>query len=371
MSSKVFTIGAIGIGQAGTNMAQTFISKLGEDPVHLCTINLSSDDLEQAALIPAENRFWLDQNSHGAGKKRNVSKNAASQKVNELTEFLTKVLKGECNIIFTFFSTSGGTGSGAGPYLTALLESNLFKSAKAPRTCVIGIPLIGDLDEGQILLINTLSCLKEIDNLSTKKLARFMPIYNQSKIDIKNDIRKWQELNDDSSELIKRYLFKSYKSKYSNLDPEDKFVLLLTPGLHSLLTINPKDPSIIHTPFLLPEGASVQKMGCELPETASEDRFKLINALGANVTEPNYLGLYSDAESEAVPIIHFAGFNNLANFVQPYQIQISRLESLDATGSRANKEGSGFMNVDKNNDAVDKRNAMSSLKSASDLLAEL
>jgi hypothetical protein len=315
---------------------------------------------------------------HGAGKKRNVSKVCASERVNEVISFLTKVYHKACNVILVFFSTSGGTGSGIGPFLTALLESDALADAKPTRCVVMGVPLVGDLSEGQQLLTNTLSCLKEVDTLVKNKRARFMPVYNQSKVEIKDDITKWKLINDEAIRLMNRYFFIHYPSKYSNLDPEDRFVLLNTPGLHSLLTFNPEDPSIIQTPFLLPDGASVQRMGCELPNTHGEKRFELIKNLGANVTEPNYVGLYDEVNTEIggvsappIPIAHFAGFNNLANFVQPYQVQISRLESVDTIGSTANKTGTGFNNVEENIDKLDKKNAMKKSKDPNEILNEL
>jgi Na+-driven multidrug efflux pump len=65
-----FVVGAIGIGQAGTNIAQTFIQSLGVGTDYLVSINLSQDDFiqAQAALVSAANRLHLDENAYGAGK---------------------------------------------------------------------------------------------------------------------------------------------------------------------------------------------------------------------------------------------------------------------------------------------------------------
>jgi hypothetical protein len=370
-----FVIGAIGVGQAGTNMAQTACQVLGFAHLNLAAINLSDDDLIQATLIDVGRRLHLDERMHGAGKKRDLSKGIASEKVNQIIEFLRKYLtETKCNVIFVFFSTSGGTGSGMGPFITALLESDALKDVKQAHCCIMGVPLIGDLNEGQLLLTNTLSCLKEIDVLVKNKRARFMPVYNQSKVDIKDDVTKWKSLNDEAARLLKRYLVDHFRSKYSNLDAEDKFVLLTTPGLHSLLTFNPKDTSLIMTPFLLPEGASVQKLGCEILAEDSESRFSLIKSLGANVTEPNFIGLFdkdSGAEEEPIPIAHFAGFNNLANFVQPYQVQISRLDSVDTVGAKTNKEGSGFDKTEENVRHITNKNAMNMTSDPNEILKEL
>jgi hypothetical protein len=374
-SEKLFEVGAIGVGQAGTNMAQSCVQLIKSKTDYLCTINLSRDDIEQARLVPINNRLHLDENAFGAGKKRNVSKVAAKEQTDKIIKHLENVYADKkCNIIFIFFSTSGGTGSGAGPFITALIESEALSKIKPVRSIIMGVPLIGDLNEGQLLLTNTLSCLREVDVLVKQKFARFMPIYNQSKIDIKDDITKWQSINDDASKLIDRYLFKNYPSAYSNLDPEDRFVLLTTPGLHSLLTFNPEDTGIIHTPFMTPEGASVHKMGSELPVNRSESRFALIQSLGANVTEPNFVGIYDESvpeNSAATPIVHFAGFNNLANFTQPYQVQISRLESLDSTSSIANMNGSGFDNAEENVNKIDRRNSMQKTKDYNDIFNSL
>jgi hypothetical protein len=377
--SNQFVVGALGIGQAGTNMAQTCIQVTGGNTEFLCSINLSGEDLKQATLVPEVNRLHLDKNMRGAGKKRSVSITYASEKKNEIITFLTERYHKACNVILVFFSTSGGTGSGSGPFITALLESDVLSDAKPSRCVIIGVPLIGDLKEGKELLTNTQDCLDEINTLVSNKRARFLPVYNQSRVDIKDDISKWKVINDEAARLINRYLFISYPSKYSNLDTEDRFVLLSTPGLHSLLTFNPEDPKIIQSPFMLPDGANVQRLGCELPKDYGPKRFELIKALGANVTEPNFVGLYDDDTSiidggvsaVPIPIAHFAGFNNLASFTQPYKAQINRLRSIDTVGAETSKSGSGFDNVDENVEEITRQNEMKKTKDPDEILREL
>jgi hypothetical protein len=378
MGNGPINLGVVGVGQAGTNFGQSLVQVKGGSPEFLATINLSDLDIVQATLVPENNRLHLDPNMHGAGKNRNVSKLYSSEKMNEIISFLTKVYHKACNVILVCFSTSGGTGSGMGPFITALLESDAMADAKPNRCVVIGVPLIGDLNEGRDLLVNTVSCLKEVNTLVKNKRARFMPVHNQSKIDIKDDIEKWKTINDEASHLINRYFFIHYPSKYSNLDPEDRFVLLNTPGLHSLLTFNPADTSVIHTPFILPDGASIQRLGCELPKNYGEKRFELIKNLGANVTEPNYVGLYEDVTplsedgmAPPIPIAHFAGFNNLVSFIKNYQIQVDRLESVDTTGSIANETGTGFDKSEDNIKKLNKKNEMIKAKNPNEILSEL
>jgi hypothetical protein len=382
MANSFINVGAIGVGQAGTNIAQTYMQVTGGNTEFLCSINLSQDDLDQATLVPSTNRLHLDDNMRGAGKKRSVSITYASEKKNEIINFLVTKYHKACNVIFVFFSTSGGTGSGSGPFITALLESDVLADAKPNRCVIMGVPLIGDLKEGKDLLVNTQDCLDEINKMAVRKMARFLPIFNQSKVDIKDDISKWKMINDEAVRLINRYLFVRYPSKYQNLDTEDRFVLLSTPGLHSLLTFNPEDPTTIQSPFLLPNipnGVSVQRMGCELPKDYSSKRFDLIKALKANVTEPNFIGLYEDAPSSIeggisappIPIAHFAGFNNLPSFSQLYKDQIDKLKSIEKAGLEADKDGTGFDNVDENIDEITEQNKMQRAKDPDEILREL
>jgi hypothetical protein len=381
--SGSFVVGAIGAGQAGTNIAQTYMQITGGNTEFLCSINLSEDDLDQATLVSLNNRMRLDNNMRGAGKKRSVSITYASEKKIEIIEFLVKKFHKACDIILVFFSTSGGTGSGIGPFITALLESDVLADAKPHRCVIMGVPLIGDLKEGKDLLINTQDCLDEINKMTVKKMARFLPVFNQSKVDIKDDITKWKTINDEAVRLINRYFFVKYPSKYQNLDSEDRFVLLSTPGLHSLLTFNPEDPRIIQSPFLLPNipnGVSVQRMGCELPKEYGAKRFDLIKALKANVTEPNFIGLYEEEapvsteggiSTPPIPIAHFAGFNNLASFSQLYKDQIDKLKSIEKAGFEADKDGTGFDNVDENIEEITEQNKMKKAKDPDEILREL
>jgi hypothetical protein len=126
---------------------------------------------------------------------------------------------------------------------------------------------------------------------------------------------------------------------------------------------------------MTPIGASVQKLGIEVGAGESESRFALIKTLGANVTEPNFVGLYENGQSidddNPFPIAHFAGFNNLANFVQPYQVQISRLDSVDTIGAKTNKDGTGFDRAEDNVNKIEKKNEMTKAKDAGELFTEL
>lgn len=365
-TKKRFSVGAIGIGQGGTSAASTVIQALGGDTNRLISINLSDADLKGATLVPEQNRILLDPNRFGAGKRRDVSKMYANEKTQLIIDNVHRALNDETNINFVFYSLDGGTGSGLGPILTALFESNAYPKA---RPCLfIGVPLLPDANAGEQGLSNTIEALKEISKLSQNKVARFLLVDNNNAIDSsKDEAVRWQKLNSEIAKYIKRYLFTTYTSSVSNLDFEDRYIAISVPGCHSFCSFDAKTGNTPIGPFVLPEGALVKKCASEIPAGTSEARQSLISTIGCKIDEPGMNGFYPVETQGASPIIHFAGFSNLSRITERYQNWFSQIKQKSIAAAKVDSMGAGFDRIGENKDWIETQNETSTDNSMQDL----
>lgn len=367
-SKKRFNVGLVGVGQGGSSIAQTVAKGLGIPYTNVVAINLSDADLRAAALIPESNRILLDKNRFGAGKNRDLSKSYVLEKKDFLLEKLGEIFKDKSiNLILSFYSLDGGTGSGIGPYLTALLESDMFEKFNGCLT--FGLPLLPDQNAGKVGLENAIKALKEISNLSKSKAGRFILVDNNTSSEIKDDAARWRDINNNVCKMLKRYLFTSYTSTSSNLDFEDRYVALRVPGCHSFCTFNPNEAyPTPDSPFVLPEGARVDRMASEIPEGGSELRGKLASVIGCTIDEPNMVGYYEPDEVGAIPIVHLAGFSNLAKVTERYQGWFSEIKQRAEAAAKVDaSKGAGFSSIDENDKWLESQNETRTGMSAEDL----
>lgn len=129
------SIGFLGIGQAGSNIALGF-ERLGYNTAYL---NTSKEDLD--SLKYAKHKIHI-RGGEGASKNRQAVLKLAAESIDEILENVTSILTQE--YIMVIFSTGGGTGSGLGPVIASYLISigrkvvvaTILPSDKeSPKTC--------------------------------------------------------------------------------------------------------------------------------------------------------------------------------------------------------------------------------------------
>lgn len=364
-----FKVAAGGFGQGGTSAASTFMQAINGEMKHLFSINLSEADLRGASLVPEANRILLDKNRYGAGRNREISKSYVTEKKDFIIQKVSEILNGEINVCFLFFSTAGGTGSGLGPFLTALLESDAYPKTPANPIMFFGVPLLPDQNEGELSQENTIKALKEISNISNHKAGRFILVDNNVEAATKEDTLKWKSINAEAAKFLARYLFTSYVSKSSNLDPEDRWNALKVPGCHSFCTYNPEICSPVG-PFILPEGALVKRMAAEIPEGTAESLSRLSTVVGCQVDEPNMRGFYDTDTEGAWPIVHFAGFSNLNKVTERYQQWFSQIQQKSAAAAKVDAtKGVGFSRVKENEKWIDSQSSTNTTSTVADLFS--
>ena len=129
------TIGFLGIGQAGSNIALGF-ERLGYNVAYL---NTSKEDLD--SLKYAKHKIHI-KGGEGASKNRNAVLQLAAESIDDILNDVTSILTQQ--FIMVIFSTGGGTGSGLGPAIASYLASIQRKviiaailpsDSESPRTC--------------------------------------------------------------------------------------------------------------------------------------------------------------------------------------------------------------------------------------------
>lgn len=364
-----FKVGIIGVGQGGTSLGVELAKSVGMNDFNkFISFNLSKSDLDSVSnFIHKENLIQLVDSSFGSGKNRNKSKGLLGyEDIREkIINETNRVFNGECNLIFVLFSTGGGTGSGVGPILTSIIESDeIKKPSKNGKPLVFGIPLLPDQSEGEIAQENTIEALKEMSYLCDKKVARFILVDNNKYNDIKEDVTRWQAINADVVKFLTRYLTVSYTSQFSNLDFEDRMNALAVPGCHSFCTFNPENPTSIESPFVLPEGALVKKVSSEIPVGCTGARDEVILNVGCNVEERGIVGYYpkdyASDEHRAWPIVHFGGFSNLSFISESFQNRFAQIQQRSQKADMEDKsKGSGFSAIKGNNEYLNNKNSTS------------
>lgn len=142
-------IGFVAIGQAGGNIGKLF-EKLGYTVLY---INTSEEDLK--TLPDAAHKYHLE-GGDGCNKDRTKAKKLLARNL----EKVMKEISGKVpqKMVFTIFSAGGGTGSGIGPALTAVLQQEQDKMTGA-------ITILPSETESVKAHVNAWDCVRELADI--------------------------------------------------------------------------------------------------------------------------------------------------------------------------------------------------------------
>lgn len=210
------SIGFLGIGQAGSNIALGF-ERLGYNTAYL---NTSKEDLD--SLKYAKHKIHI-KGGEGASKNRQAVLQLAAESIDNILENITSILTQE--YIVLIFSTGGGTGSGLGPAIASyfgsinrkvIIAAVLPDNKESPRTCENAY--------------NTCVDISNLRNIGTVFL-----------LDNANVEDKFA-LNDVFVKDIDNLLTLNNCSKFGNIDKSEIKTMLAVPGL-SIITRQSKAKS--------------------------------------------------------------------------------------------------------------------------------
>lgn len=216
------SIGFLGIGQAGSNIALGF-ERLGYNVAYL---NTSKEDLESLKYV--KHKIHI-RGGEGASKNRKAVLQLAAESIDDILGDITSILTQE--YIMLIFSTGGGTGSGLGPAIASYLSSINRK--------VIVAAVLPDNNESPRTCENAYNTCVDISGLQN--------IGSVFLLDNANIEDKFI-LNDVFVKDIDNLLTLNNCSKFGNIDKSEIKTMLSTPGL-SMITRQSKAKST--APFII------------------------------------------------------------------------------------------------------------------------
>lgn len=216
------SIGFLGIGQAGSNIALGF-ERLGYNTAYL---NTSKEDLD--SLKYAKHKIHI-RGGEGASKNRNAVLQLAAESIDNILNDITSILTQE--YIMLIFSTGGGTGSGLGPAIAAYLSGINRK--------VMIAAVLPDNKESPKTCENSYNTCVDISNL--KNIGSVFLLDNAN-------VEDKFSLNDIFVKDIDSMLNLNNCSMLGNIDKSEVKTMLTTPGL-SLITRQSKAKST--APFII------------------------------------------------------------------------------------------------------------------------
>lgn len=148
---QVKSIGILGVGQAGGNIAE-IAATLGFQAALINTNQrdgLVNTKVERKYFVPGYN---------GAGQNRSVGLKAVNDNYREMIDFVKQSFK-NIKLLLVAFSTDGGTGSGMSPLLIDLLLDQL------PGVNVGAIAIVPDRNVLAGNRINAAECIVEISKI--------------------------------------------------------------------------------------------------------------------------------------------------------------------------------------------------------------
>ena len=304
------SIGFLGIGQAGSNIALGF-ERLGYNTAYL---NTSKEDLE--SLKYAKHKIHI-RGGEGASKNRKAVLRLAAESIDEILGDITSILTQE--YIMLIFSTGGGTGSGLGPAIATYLSSINRK--------VIIAAVLPDDKESPKTCENSYNTCVDISNLQN--------IGSVFLLDNANVEDKFS-LNDIFVKDIDGMLNLNNCSMLGNIDKSEIKTMLTTPGL-SLITRQSKAKST--APFII--NGLINNIYVKV-----ENKSPIVVGISTTNRSLNFDDIYCEI---GYPYDDFRGVSNVNTLCIAcgYQWPMQRLDALKTKAQKINiqKETPGLSKI--------------------------
>ena len=336
---KGLRFGFIGAGQAGCNLVSLLRDKKGYR--RTLFFNTTHKDIES---VPEAYRI-VPAGYDGAGKDRNVGRNAASSARGELTQSMTKYFK-KLDYIFVCTSTAGGSGSGATPELAATAREYMVNyvglSEEEASKHVGVIAMLPRKSEGGAAHNNTAKFIEEI--LADKNIKPLFLVDNERvTTQVRDGIGRFDKTNNVIAQMFD--IFNTISGMSSNLmtfDPKDYASILqsglLTSGLNTVRRYE-RDDDIARairlnlTSTVLVEGFEIRgATHAAIIVTGSEDILNSIPESALNAARTTLLGMMGGSN----PVLHTGVYPSNApevsvlTIVGGFDFPKARLESLKA-----------------------------------------
>jgi len=205
--------GVVGLGQAGSRIAETFY-KLGYES---CVFNTATQDLEHIDL-PEDKKTFLPFALGGAGKELDNGRQAVEQNGELVLNKLNETFNETQEMLILAVSGGGGTGSGGAEALLGLMSS-LGK----PIAIIYVLPLES---EDSLSKHNSVTTLGKLAKLASTDVVTTLIVVDNAKIDlIYPNLSKaefWDVANNAIVEPLHLFNYLSAQpTKYDSLDAMD------------------------------------------------------------------------------------------------------------------------------------------------------
>jgi cell division GTPase FtsZ len=205
-------MGIVGVGQAGSRVAEVF-SKLGYES---CVINTSSQDLEFID-IPDNRKLLLEGTLGGTGKDLELGREIFSENYDKIQSFIDDIVT-PSNMIYLIISGGGGTGSSSVETMIPMM----FETGKPVGVIYI---LPKGTEDAQSKK-NSLETLSKLAKLSSSNSISSLVVVDNSKIETiyanLSQSKFWESANAAIVEPIDVFNhLTSRPSRFTSLDPSD------------------------------------------------------------------------------------------------------------------------------------------------------
>lgn len=232
----MLSVGVIGIGNCGNQVAKKAMEELGCD---VLALNSSINDL--STLPDTIPQICLG-DEKGAGKNRLEAKKFLKASVLKMIEEEAfKTFMNEKDIIFIVSSTGGGTGSGMAPVLSKFIRQS-FHDADGKEKVVVLVGVLPKLSEAYTTQVNTLEYLTELtENLDDPTYM----MYDNDRLSKEPTHVMMNTINSDIVQDIKVLSgYYNTSTPFSSIDEKDMKMLVQTQGrlfIASLRDVKEKD----------------------------------------------------------------------------------------------------------------------------------
>lgn len=205
-------MGIIGVGQAGSRIAEQF-HKLGYDA---CVINTSSQDLEFIDVLPSQ-KLLLEGTLGGTGKSLDLGREIFANSVDKITEFINDNVSGNSML---FLTISGGGGSGASSVDTMI---PLLFGMEVPVGVIFVLP---KQTEDAISKANSVETLSRLSAMAAENLISCLIVVDNARIEqIYGGLSQSQFWTTANKAIVEPFnifnTLTALPSKFTSLDPSD------------------------------------------------------------------------------------------------------------------------------------------------------
>lgn len=215
----VKSIGILGVGQAGGNIAEIAAS------MGFQTALINTNQRDGLVNTRVEKKYFCP-GFNGAGQDRSIGLRAVNENYREIISFVQDTFK-NIKLLLVAFSTDGGTGSGMSPLLIDLLLDNL------PGIKIGAIAVMPDRNVLAGNRINAAECIEEISKIDSLSSVFFIDNDQLRKLNPQSSKHQiYLSSNQQAVEAINNVLQVTKKSSfYGNFDETDLMNILGTRGV--------------------------------------------------------------------------------------------------------------------------------------------